>query len=113
MLVRAMKIRYRVATSDLAEDRAVAILLGVSPEDAQRIDTVWYSGARYRDSPELRYAFVKCYAGDVLIASKDIHLAEDPYNLKGRRLYQRARLMYEQELQTKKPKRTGRKERWQ
>jgi hypothetical protein len=68
---------------------------------AMRIDTVQYSGVSHRKSPKVQYIFCKFFAGDVLIASREMRLASDPYNLKAMRFYEFARALYEE--QKKKP----------
>jgi hypothetical protein len=103
MLVRMMRVRYHVPTSDLAEDRATAILLGASTEDAALIDTVTYSGASWKEQPKTRYAKAAFYAGDQLIASQEIGQvsADDEPNIKAARIYDLARALYEQERKKK------------
>src|SRR5262249_15222739 len=103
MLIREMQVTYHVATSELAEDRAVALLLGASSEDASQINRVAYSGAAWAKSPRLRYALIEFYADDRLVAVKQIGQIADRYNLKGRRIYQLARALYDQ-----KKKKAGR-----
>jgi hypothetical protein len=100
IFVRGMMIRYKVATSDRREDQVAALLLGAPNEDAARIDAAVYEGVSWAKSPELRYIVVKFYAGDDLIARKEIKRFDDPYNARANRIYERARLLYEKE---KKP----------
>jgi hypothetical protein len=104
MLVRRMEVTYHVATSDLAEDRTMAILLGASPEDAAKINRVAYMGASWAKAPKMRYVKVSYYAGDRLVATQDVGqvTADDAYNVKAARIYTFARALYEQERKENK-----------
>lgn len=97
VFVRGVMIRYKVATSDRAEDRMTAFLLGASNEEAARIDATVYEGASSAKSPDLRYIAVKFYAGDELIARKEIKRPDDPYAARAKRIYERARALYEKQ----------------
>lgn len=92
-----MKVIYHVAASDLAEDRAVAVLLGASTEDAMLIDSVMYKGASWAKAPKVRYVKVEFFAGDRLIATREIGRIDDPYNVKATRIYERARALCQKE----------------
>jgi hypothetical protein len=97
MLVRRMQVLYIVATTDLAEDRAIALLLGASVEEASAIDSVAYSGAAWAKSPKVRYVTAEFYAAGRLVASRSMSRLDDRHHLKAERIYQMARALYEQQ----------------
>jgi hypothetical protein len=97
MLVRRMQILYRVPTTDLAEDQAIALLLGASVEEASAIDSVAYSGAAWEKSPKVRYVTAEFYADGRLVATRSMSRLDDRYQLKAERIYQIARALHEKQ----------------
>lgn len=97
VFVRGVMVRYLVASSDRQEARMTAFFLGATNEDAARIDAVVYEGVSWAKSPELQYHKVKFYAGDDLVATRQIKRLDDPCNTKAKRIYESARAQHEKE----------------
>jgi hypothetical protein len=103
IFIRKMRVDYHVASSERRQDQMAAFLLGAPNEDAAQIDAVVFAGESHREQPELQYEFVSFYAGDRLIATKEVMRINDLHNMRAKRVYAAALPLHQKEPQTKKP----------